>query len=76
MASYYLRVVQPWGVEDFEEITIPPLEIRRLAVRPKAAPASFANSLLLPFVTGIKAAREKIVAARTTIAAYLQTKTH
>ena len=56
MASFYLRAVcqnrNLWGVEDFEEITI----------RHSKYAANFANSSPLPFVNGIKMARERIVA--------------
>src|SRR6202012_316059 len=68
MASFYLRAVcqnrNLWGVEDFEEITIRHSKYAASRFAHEAAPAltRFANSSPLPFVNGIKAAREKIVA--------------
>ena len=68
MASFYLRAVcqnrNLWGVEDFEEITTRPSKYAASRFAHEAAPAliRFANSSPLPFVNGIKAAREKIVA--------------
>ncbi|MER8448055.1 DUF932 domain-containing protein [Mesorhizobium sp. M1066] len=68
MASFYLRAVcqnrNLWGVEDFEEITIRHSKYAANRFAHEAAPAllSFANSSPLPFVNGIKAARERIVA--------------
>ena len=68
MASFYLRAVcqnrNLWGVEDFEEITIRHSKYAASRFAHEAAPAlaSFANSSPMPFVNGIKAAREKIVA--------------
>src|ERR1700758_4371226 len=68
MASFYLRAVCPnrhlWGVEVFEEITIRHSKYAASRFAHEAAPAltRFANSSPLPFVNGIKAAREKIVA--------------
>ncbi|QND66363.1 DUF932 domain-containing protein [Mesorhizobium loti] len=68
MASFYLRAVcqnrNLWGVEDFEEITIRHSKYAANRFAHEAAPAllNFANSSPLPFVCGIKAARERIVA--------------
>ncbi|MGY4473357.1 DUF932 domain-containing protein [Bradyrhizobium sp. USDA 3364] len=68
MASFYLRAVcqnrNLWGVEDFEEITIRHSKYAAARFAHEAAPAlsNFANSSPMPFVTGIKAARERIVA--------------
>ena len=68
MASFYLRAVcqnrNLWGVEDFQEITIRHSKYAASRFAHEAAPAltRFANSSPLPFLNGIKAAREKIVA--------------
>lgn len=68
MASFYLRAVcqnrNLWGVEDFEEITIRHSKYAANRFAHEVAPAllNFANSSPLPFVNGIKAARERIVA--------------
>lgn len=68
MASFYLRAVcqnrNLWGVEDFEEITIRHSKYAASRFAYEAAPAltRFADSSPMPFVNGIKAAREKIVA--------------
>ncbi|WP_285294360.1 DUF932 domain-containing protein [Aureimonas altamirensis] len=68
MASFYLRAVcqnrNLWGVEDFEEITIRHSKYAANRFAHEAAPAllNFANSSPLPFVNGVKAARERIVA--------------
>src|SRR5580704_9403146 len=68
IASFYLRAVcqnrNLWGVEDFEEITIRHSKHAASRFAHEAAPAltRFANSSPMPFVAGIKAAREKIVA--------------
>src|ERR1700761_8468222 len=68
MASFYLRAVcqnrNLWGVEDFQEITIRHSKFAGSRFAHEAAPAldKFANSSALPFVNGIKAARERIVA--------------
>ncbi|UGX99554.1 DUF932 domain-containing protein (plasmid) [Bradyrhizobium barranii subsp. barranii] len=68
MASFYLRAVcqnrNLWGVEDFEEITIRHSKHAASRFAHEAAPAlaNFANSSPMPFVNGIRAAREKIVA--------------
>ncbi|MBB4398879.1 DUF932 domain-containing protein [Bradyrhizobium sp. ERR14] len=68
MASFYLRAVcqnrNLWGVEDFEEITIRHSKYAASRFAHEAAPAlaSFANSSPMPFVNGIRAARQTIVA--------------
>lgn len=68
IASFYLRAVcqnrNLWGVEGFEEITIRHSKFAAQRFAQEAAPAltSFANSSPAPFVAGIKAARERIVA--------------
>jgi hypothetical protein len=68
IASFYLRAVRQnrnlWGVEDFEEITIRHSKYAAARFAHEAAPAfeSFANSSPAPFVAGIKAARERIIA--------------
>jgi hypothetical protein len=68
IASFYLRAVcqnrNLWGVENFEEITIRHSKYAAPRFAHEAAPAliRFANSSPVPFVNGIKAARERIVA--------------
>lgn len=68
MASFYLRAVcqnrNLWGVEDFEEITIRHSKYAASRFAHEAVPAllNFANSSVVPFINGIKAARERIVA--------------
>ncbi|WP_028138863.1 hypothetical protein [Bradyrhizobium japonicum] len=68
IASFYLRAVcqnrNLWGVEDFEEITIRHSKFAATRFAHEAAPAlaRFANSSPTPFVNGIRAARERIVA--------------
>jgi hypothetical protein len=68
IASFYLRAVcmnrNLWGVENFEEITIRHSKFAAQRFAHEAAPAltSFANSLATPFIAGIRAARERIVA--------------
>jgi hypothetical protein len=68
IASFYLRAVcqnrNLWGVEDFEEITIRHSKYAAARFAHEAAPAltRFANSSPMPFVNGVKAARQKIVA--------------
>ncbi|MEO6781900.1 MAG: DUF932 domain-containing protein [Bradyrhizobium sp.] len=67
IASFYLRAVcmnrNLWGVENFEEITIRHSKFAAQRFAHEAAPAlaNFANSSPAPFITGIKAARERIV---------------
>ncbi len=68
IASFYLRAVcqnrNLWGVEQFEQITIRHSKFAAQRFAHEAAPAltRFANSSPAPFVAGIKAAREQIVA--------------
>jgi hypothetical protein len=68
IASFYLRAVcqnrNLWGVEDFEEITIRHSKFAASRFAHEAAPAlsRFANSSPMPFINGIKAARDRIVA--------------
>lgn len=54
----------PDGVEDFEEITIRHSKYAASRFAHEAAPAlvNFANSSAIPFINGIKASRERIVA--------------
>lgn len=68
ITGFYLRAVcqnrNLWGVEDFEEITIRHSKFASQRFAHEAAPAltRFVNSSPVPFVNGIKAARERIVA--------------
>jgi hypothetical protein len=68
IASFYLRAVcqnrNLWGVEDFDEITIrhSKYAASRFAYEAEPALIQFADSSPMPFVNGIKAARERIVA--------------
>lgn len=68
IASFYLRAVcqnrNLWGVEDFEEITIRHSKYAASRFAHEAAPAllNFANSSPMPFINGIKASRERVVA--------------
>jgi hypothetical protein len=68
IASFYLRAVcqnrNLWGVEDFEEITIrhSKYAASRFACEAEPALIQFADSSPMPFVNGIRAARERIVA--------------
>ena len=68
IASFYLRAVCQnrclWGVEDFQEITIRHSKYAASRFAHEAAPAllNFANSSPMPFINGIKASRERIVA--------------
>ena len=70
IASFYLRAVcqnrNLWGVEDFEEITIRHSKYAASRFAHEAAPAllNFANSSPMPFINGIKASRERIVARK------------
>jgi hypothetical protein len=70
IASFYLRAVcanrNLWGTENFEEITIRHSKFAAQRFAHEAAPAltSFANSSPAPFIAGIKAARERIVARK------------
>jgi hypothetical protein len=64
IASFYLRAVcqnrNLWGVEDFEEITIRHSKYAASRFAHEAAPAltRFADSSPMPFVNGIRAARD------------------
>ena len=68
LASFYLRAVcqnrNLWGVEDFEEIAIRHSKYAPARFAHEAAPAldRFANSSPAPFLNGVRAARERIVA--------------
>jgi hypothetical protein len=68
IASFYLRAVcmnrNLWGVENFEEVTIrhSKFAAQRFAHEAALALTSFANCSPGPFIAGIKAARERIVA--------------
>ena len=68
IASFYLRAVcqnrNLWGVEDFQEISIRHSKYAANRFAHEAAPAltRFADSSPQPFVEGIRAARERIVA--------------
>ena len=68
MASFYLRAVcqnrNLWGVEDFEEISIRHSKYAANRFAHEAAPAltRFADSSPMPFVNGIRQARERIIA--------------
>ena len=68
IASFYLRAVcqnrNLWGVEDFEEITIRHSKYAAGRFAHEAAPAltRFADSSPMPFVNGVRQARERIVA--------------
>ncbi|MER9126396.1 DUF932 domain-containing protein [Mesorhizobium sp. M0959] len=68
IASFYLRAVCQnrclWGVENFEEITIrhSKYAASRFALEAEPALIQFAESSPMPFVNGIKASRERIVA--------------
>jgi len=68
IASFYLRAVcanrNLWGVEQFEEVTIRHSKYAASRFAAEAAPAlqSFADSSAAGFISGIRAAREQIVA--------------
>lgn len=68
IASFYLRAVcqnrNLWGVEDFQEISIRHSKYAASRFAHEAAPAlsRFADSSPMPFINGIKTARERIVA--------------
>ena len=68
IASFYVRAVcmnrNLWGVENLEQITIRHSKFAARRSAHKAAPGltSFANSSPVPFVAGIAAARQRIVA--------------
>lgn len=68
IASFYLRAVcmnrNLWGVENFDQISIRHSKFAAQRFAHEAAPAltSFADSSPAPFIAGVKAARERIVA--------------
>lgn len=68
IASFYLRAVccnrNLWGCENFEEITIrhSKFAAQRFAHEVAPALAGFANASPAPFIAGIRAARERVVA--------------
>lgn len=68
IASFYLRAVcmnrNIWGAEGFEEISIRHSKFAANRFAHEAAPAleNFATSSPMPFMAGIKAARERLVA--------------
>lgn len=70
IASFYLRAVcmnrNIWGVEGFEEISIRHSKFAAQRFAHEAAPAleNFARSSPAPFIAGVKAARERIVARK------------
>jgi hypothetical protein len=70
MASFYLRAVcmnrNIWGAEGFEEISIRHSKFAGHRFAHQAAPAleRFATSSPMPFLAGIRAAREQIVARK------------
>ncbi len=70
IASFYLRAVcmnrNLWGVEGFEEISIRHSKFTAQRFAHEAAPAltSFARLSPAPFIAGIKAARERIIARK------------
>jgi hypothetical protein len=70
MASFYLRAVcmnrNIWGAEGFEEISIRHSKFASNRFAHQAAPAleRFATSSPAPFLAGIRAAREQIVARK------------
>jgi hypothetical protein len=69
IATFYLRAVcmnrNIWGAEGFEEISIRHSKFAAGRFAHQAAPAleSFANASPAPFVAGVRAARERIVAS-------------
>jgi hypothetical protein len=70
IATFYLRGVCAnrclWGVENFEEVSIRHSKFAAARFAHQAAPAleHFADSSPQHFITGIKAARERIVARK------------
>ena len=70
LATFYLRAVCAnrclWGVQDFEEVTIRHSKFAANRFAHEAAPAleRFADSSPSSFVSGIRAARERIVARK------------
>ena len=70
MATFYLRAVcmnrNLWGVENFEEVKIRHSKFAANRFAHEAAPAleHFADSSPMPFLRGIRTARERIVARK------------
>jgi hypothetical protein len=70
IASFYLRAVcmnrNIWGAQDFQEISIRHSKFAAQRFAHEAAPAlkNFAQSSPAPFIAGIRAAREQIVARK------------
>lgn len=70
IASFYLRAVcmnrNLWGVEEFQEISIRHSKFAAQRFAHEAAPAlaNFARSSPAPFIAGVRAAREQIVARK------------
>jgi hypothetical protein len=70
IASFYLRAVcmnrNLWGVEGFEEFSIRHSKFAAQRFAHEATPAltNFARSSPAPFIAGVKAARERIVARK------------
>lgn len=70
MATFYLRAVcmnrNLWGVQNFEEVKIRHSKFAANRFAHEAAPAleHFADSSPMPFLSGIKTARERIVARK------------
>ncbi len=68
IASFYLRAVcqnrRFWGVEDFQEITFRHLKYAtcRFAHQAASALSRFDESSPVPFIDGVRAARDKMVA--------------
>jgi hypothetical protein len=68
IASFYLRAVcanrNLWGVEDFQQISIRHSKFAAQRFAHEAPPAlrSFADSSPAPFIAGVRAARERVVA--------------
>ncbi len=76
IASFYLRVVcmnqNLWGIEDFQQISIRHSKFAAKRFAHEAAPAltRFANSSPAPFIAGIRAARDPIIAHAYVIGRY------
>ena len=70
IASFYLRTVcmnrNIWGAQDFQEISIRHSKFATQRFAHEAAPAlaNFARSSPAPFIAGVRAAREQIVARK------------
>ena len=70
IASFYLRAIcmnrNLWGVEEFQEISIRHSKFAAQRFAHEAAPAlaNFARSSPAPFIAGVRAAREQIVARK------------